>query len=92
MRANYLKRKSKVATQHGTQRHAYPNFERLRELILDGAIGELKTIHSWDSRQLPGPDIPPAKANRPPRCITSSGSALRPTILTARNTSAAPAA
>ena len=53
VRANYLKQKSKVATQHGTQRHAYPNFERLRELILDGAIGELKTVHSWDSRQLP---------------------------------------
>ena len=25
VRANYLKRKAKVATQHGTQRHAYPN-------------------------------------------------------------------
>ena len=24
VRANYLKRKAKVATQHGTQRHAYP--------------------------------------------------------------------
>ena len=35
VRANYVKRKAKVATQHGTQRHAYPNFERLRELILD---------------------------------------------------------
>jgi predicted dehydrogenase len=52
VRANYLKRRAKVATQHGTQRHAYPNFERMRELILDGAIGELKTVHSWDSRQL----------------------------------------
>ncbi len=27
VRANYLKRKAKVATQHGTQRHAYPNFD-----------------------------------------------------------------
>ena len=59
VRANYLKHKSKVATQHGTQRHAYPNFERLRELILDGAIGELKTVHGWDSRQLPRPGYPP---------------------------------
>lgn len=58
VRANYLKRRAKVATQHGTQRHAYPNFERIRELILDGAIGELKTIHSWDSRQLPRPGYP----------------------------------
>lgn len=30
VRANYLKRKAKVANQHGTQRHAYPNFERVR--------------------------------------------------------------
>jgi predicted dehydrogenase len=58
VRANYLSRKTKVATQHGTQRHAYPNFERLRELILDGAIGDLKTIHGWDSRQLPRPGYP----------------------------------
>ena len=89
MRANYLKHKVKVATQHGTQRHAYPNFERLRELILDGAIGELKTVHGWDSRQFRGPAIPPAKACRRRRCTTSSGSVRRPTIPTARSTSAA---
>jgi predicted dehydrogenase len=65
VRANYLKRKAKVATQHGTQRHAYPNFERLRELILDGAIGELKTVHSWDSRQLPRPGYPAAEGQPP---------------------------
>jgi predicted dehydrogenase len=65
VRANYLKRKAKVATQHGTQRHAYPNFERLRELILDGAIGELKTVHSWDSRQLPRPGYPAGEGQPP---------------------------
>ena len=65
VRANYLRRKVKVATQHGTQRHAYPNFERLRELILDGAIGELKTIHSWDARQLPRPGYPQGQGNPP---------------------------
>jgi predicted dehydrogenase len=65
VRANYIKRKAKVATQHGTQRHAYPNFERIRELIMDGAIGELKTIHSWDSRQLPRPGYPPAEGQPP---------------------------
>jgi predicted dehydrogenase len=65
VRANYLKRKSKLATQHGTQRHAYPNFERLREIILDGAIGELKTVHSWDSRQLPRPGYPVAEGQPP---------------------------
>jgi len=65
VRANYLKRKAKVATQHGTQRHAYPNFERLRELILDGAIGDLQTIHSWDARQLPRPGYPEVEGQPP---------------------------
>lgn len=65
VRANYLQRKAKVATQHGTQRHAYPNFERIRELILDGAVGELKTIHCWDSRRLPRPGYPPGQGMPP---------------------------
>jgi len=65
VRANYLGRRAKVATQHGTQRHAYPNFERLRELILDGAIGELKTVHSWDARQLPRPGYPKGEGQPP---------------------------
>jgi predicted dehydrogenase len=65
VRANYLSRRAKVATQHGTQRHAYPNFERLRELILDGAVGELKTIHGWDSRQLPRPGYPTGEGMPP---------------------------
>lgn len=67
VRANYLKRRDKVATQHGTQRHAYPNFERLRELVMDGAIGELKTVHSWDSRQLPRPGYPAQQGAPPPQ-------------------------
>ena len=65
VRANYLKRRAKVATQHGTQRHAFPNFERIRELILDGAIGELQTVHSWDARQLPRPGYPKAEGQPP---------------------------
>jgi predicted dehydrogenase len=65
VRANYLKNKVKIATQHGTQRHAYPNFERIRELILDGAIGDLKTIHGWDARQLPRPGYPVAEGMPP---------------------------
>lgn len=65
VRANYVKRKAKVATQHGTQRHAYPNFERLRELVLDGAIGDLKVVHSWDSRKLPRPGYPEAEGQPP---------------------------
>lgn len=65
VRANYLKRKAKVATQHGTQRHAYPNFERVRELILDGVVGELHTVHSWDARRLPRPGYPQAEGMPP---------------------------
>lgn len=65
VRANYNKNKVKLATQHGTQRHAYPNFERLRELILDGAIGELKVAHSWDSRRLPRPGYPQGEGQPP---------------------------
>jgi predicted dehydrogenase len=65
VRATYLKNRTKLATQHGTQRHAYPNFERLRELVLDGAIGELKTVHSWDARQLPRPGYPSAEGMPP---------------------------
>ena len=38
-RAKYLQKKDKVATQVGTQRHAYENFNRVREMIIDGAIG-----------------------------------------------------
>lgn len=65
VRANYLKNKAKIATQHGTQRHAYHNFERLRELILDGAIGKLERIHSWDARQLPRPGYPKGEGAAP---------------------------
>jgi predicted dehydrogenase len=65
VRATYLKNRTKLATQHGTQRHAFPNFERLRELILDGAIGELKTVHAWDARELPRPGYPAAEGNPP---------------------------
>ena len=42
-----------------------PNFERLRELILDGAIGELKTVHGWDSRRLPRPGYPAGEGMPP---------------------------
>jgi predicted dehydrogenase len=65
VRANYLSKRAKVATQHGTQRHAYPNFERVRELILDGAIGDLKTVHGWDSRRLPRPGYPAGEGMPP---------------------------
>jgi predicted dehydrogenase len=43
-RAHWLKKKHKLATQVGTQRHAKPNFNRVRELVKDGAIGELQSV------------------------------------------------
>jgi len=65
VRANYLRNKSKLATQHGTQRHAFPNFERVRELLLDGAIGELKSVSAWDSRKNGRPGYPPGEGEPP---------------------------
>jgi len=66
VRATYLKNKNKLATQHGTQRHAHSNFNRVRELIIDGAIGELSAVHAFGNRQIPKPGYLPAKG-RPPK-------------------------
>ncbi len=66
VRATYLKNKHKLATQHGTQRHAKPNFNRVRELIIDGAIGELSAVHTWGNRQLRKDGYLPA-AGKPPK-------------------------
>jgi len=65
VRANYLKNKHKLATQIGTQRHEYENFNRVRELILDGAIGELQEVCAWGNRKLPMPGYPPAEGEPP---------------------------
>ncbi|MHC4266509.1 MAG: Gfo/Idh/MocA family oxidoreductase [Planctomycetota bacterium] len=67
VRQTYLKNKNKIATQHGTQRHAKPNFDRVRELIHDGAIGELKAVHAWGDRQLR------RRVSLLKRCITICG-------------------
>ena len=60
VRATYLKNKDKLATQFGTQRHAKENFNRVRELIRDGAIGELSDVYAWGNRQLRRPGYLPA--------------------------------
>ena len=65
VRAAYLKQQGKIATQCGTQRHAYPNFNRVRELVLDGAIGDLKSAYAWGNRQLRKPGYLPAKGQPP---------------------------
>lgn len=59
VRENYLTKKHKLATQVGMQRHASPHFNRLRETILDGAIGELKEVFVWGNRQIPRPGYLP---------------------------------
>lgn len=66
VRATYLKNKNKLATQVGTQRHAFENFNRVRELVLDGAIGELQEVSAWGDRQLRRPGYLPA-AGEPPK-------------------------
>ena len=67
-RKTYLEKKDKIATQHGTQRHQKPNFNRVKELIRDGAIGELKDVHVWGNRQLRKSGYPPA-AGKPPKTL-----------------------
>jgi predicted dehydrogenase len=61
VRSNWLKKKGKLATQVGMQRHAYPNFNRVRELIKDGAIGELQSAAAWGNRQIRRPGYPAAE-------------------------------
>ncbi len=65
VRANYLKKRAKLATQVGMQRHAHPNFDRVRELVLDGAIGELEAVSAWGNRQIPRPGYLPAQGEPP---------------------------
>ncbi len=65
VREKWLKKKHKLATQIGTQRHAKPNFERVRELVKDGAIGELTDAYAWGNRQIRRDGYPPAKGEPP---------------------------
>lgn len=65
VRAKYMKLKSKIATQVGMQRHAHPNFDRVRELVLDGAIGDLEAVSAWGNRQIPRPGYLPAQGEPP---------------------------
>ena len=43
-------RRTKVATQMGTQFHAGNNYRRVVELIQSGAIGVVRDVHVWRSR------------------------------------------
>ncbi len=65
VRANWLKKKDKLATQVGMQRHAMQNFNRVRELIRDGAIGELTAAYAWGNRQIRRAGYLPAEGQPP---------------------------
>ena len=65
VRKNYLKNKDKLATQVGMQRHAIPNFDRVREAVLDGAVGKLKHVHVWGNRQHSRTSYLPAEGDPP---------------------------
>lgn len=66
VRETYLKKKGKLATQVGMQRHAHSNFNRLREMIQAGAIGELKDVAVWGNRKIPKPGYLPGVGSPPP--------------------------
>lgn len=65
VRSTYLGNADKLATQVGTQLHANNNFKRVRELIQEGAIGELQEVSAWGNRQIPKPGYFPAKGTPP---------------------------
>jgi predicted dehydrogenase len=65
LQQHYQKKKNKLATQVGTQRHANPNFNRVRELIMDGAIGELEAACAWGNRQIRRDGYLPAEGTPP---------------------------
>ena len=54
VRETYLKNKNKLATQQGTQIHAYENYRRMVELVRRGAIGTVKEARVWCSRKPAG--------------------------------------
>ena len=65
VRANYLTKKDKLATQVGMQRHAGDNFRRVREAIHDGIIGALDSVHVWGNRQIRRDGYLPAEGSPP---------------------------
>ena len=65
VRANWLTKKGKLATQVGMQRHEYANFNRVRELIRDGAIGDLQAAYAWGNRQIRRKGYLPAQGSPP---------------------------
>jgi predicted dehydrogenase len=65
VRATFLKNRGKLATQCGTQRHEHENFNRVRELIRDGAVGQLESVAAWGDRQIRRSGYLPAEGEPP---------------------------
>lgn len=53
-----LARKKKLATQLGTQRHAFGGMHRVVELVHSGAIGEVREVHAWTGGKRGMPKMP----------------------------------
>jgi predicted dehydrogenase len=66
LRSKWMGMKGKIATQVGTQRHAMPNFNRVRELVLGGAVGDLQAAYAWGNRKVRSKGYLPA-AGSPPK-------------------------
>ena len=66
IRATWQKNKGKLATQVGTQRHEFKNFNRVCELIRDGVIGELQEVSAWGNRKEYRDGYPKSEGNPPP--------------------------
>ncbi|MEY2428960.1 MAG: hypothetical protein QOJ40_1845, partial [Verrucomicrobiota bacterium] len=65
IRATWLKNKGKLATQVGTQRHQSSNFNRVREMIRDGAIGQLEEVSAWGNREVRRAGYLPSEGDPP---------------------------
>ncbi|MEM7699911.1 MAG: Gfo/Idh/MocA family oxidoreductase, partial [Verrucomicrobiota bacterium] len=65
VRDAYMPKMNQLATQVGMQRHAGPNFNRLREMVHDGVIGDLKEAYVWGNRQIPRERYLPATGPAP---------------------------
>ncbi len=65
IRANWQKHKNKIATQVGTQRHQHSNFNRVREMIRDGAIGKLEEVNAFGNRIIPRAGYLPSEGDPP---------------------------
>ncbi len=53
-----LARKSRRATQIGTQIHARDNYRRVVELVQSGTVGPVREVHVWSSASYGGQDRP----------------------------------